>query len=84
MTLKKIEELRLRIAKSQVPSWELQNLAEAIGRTKSKRGKHPMYEMLGRPSLAIQNHSRPMPRYTKDSVLEILEGDLDAIEEVTS
>jgi len=25
-----------------------------------------------------------MPRYTKDSVLEILEGDLDAIEEVTS
>jgi len=51
MTLKKIEELRLRIAglrgKSQVPSWELQNLAEAIGRTKSKRGKHPMYEMPG-------------------------------------
>ena len=85
MTPKKIEELRLRVEvlrrQSQIPSRELQSLAEAVGRSRSKRGKHPIYEMPGRPSLAIPNHSRPMPRYTKDSILAMLEDDLGMLEE---
>jgi len=85
MTLKKIEELRAWVAKlraqGQVTSEQLERLAEAVGRTRSKRGKHPTYVTPRRPALSIPHHSRPMKRRTKDNILTTIEGDLTIIEE---
>jgi hypothetical protein len=84
MTLKRIEELRERIAefraKGQIPSKELRSLAEAIGRKLDGKGKHPMYVMKGRPRVPIPHHSAPIKRQTKEAILAILDGDLAAIE----
>ena len=85
MTLKKIEELRRRIAElrvqGQVSSRELEGLAEAVGRQKRKTGKHPMYVLKARPPLSIPHHSQPLKRRTKDSILTTLESDLATKEE---
>lgn len=85
MTLTRIEELRRWIeglrGQAQVPSRELERLAEALGRSKSKRGKEPVYVLPGRPPLSIPHHSRPMKRRTKDSILTTLESDLAELEE---
>ena len=80
MTLERIEELeawvgRLR-GQGQVPSSELERLAKAAGRTKQKRGKHPIYVTPGRPPLSIPHHGHPMKRRTKDSILTTIESDL--------
>lgn len=80
MTLKQIEELEAWVGKlrgqGQVPSSELERLAKAVGRTKEKRGKHPIYVSSGRPPLSIPHHGRPMKRRTKDSILTTIESDL--------
>ena len=46
-----------------------------------KRGKHPTFEMEGRPPLSIPNHPRALSPITVDDILDILEEDLDALEE---
>jgi hypothetical protein len=85
MSPKRLEELRERIRalseQAQVPSRDLENLAEAIGRRLRKGGKHPTYIMRGRPPLPISHHSAPIKRFTKNNILLVLEGDLDAYEE---
>jgi hypothetical protein len=86
MTLKRIDELRQWLtelrAQGQVPSRELERLAEAVGRVPHNRGKHPMYEMAGRLPLSIPHHSKPMNKFTKNQILTILEGDLGVQEEL--
>jgi hypothetical protein len=85
MTLKKIRELRRRIAElrgqAQVPSRVLENLAKAAGRELRQGGKHPMFILHGRPPLAIPHHSRPIKKLTKESILTQIEGDLAVQEE---
>lgn len=85
MTLKKIAELRRRIAglrgQAQVPSRVLENLAKATGRKLRNGGKHPIYVLPGRRPLAIPHHAQPINRYTKESILTQIEGDLAVQEE---
>lgn len=83
--LKKLEKLRQRLdnlrEQGQVRSRELESLAKAVGRT-FRAGKHPVYKMPGRPPLPIAHHSEPMKRHTKDGILDVLDGDIAAQEEL--
>ena len=85
MTLKKIAELRRRIAElrgqGDVPSRILERLAKATGRVPRMGGKEPLYVAPNRRPLAIPHHSRSIKRGTKESILTQLEGDLAAQEE---
>jgi hypothetical protein len=85
MSPKRIEDLRGRIRtlseQGQVSSRELESLAQAIGRKLRKGWRHPTYVMDGRPPLPIPHHSVPIKRLTKNNILLVLEGDLDAYEE---
>jgi hypothetical protein len=77
-----INQLRSRIA--NIRSRELISLAKKLGRSLFPRGKHPTYVsdiLLNRPPLSIPNHSGALPKYTAESILNILEEDLDIIDE---
>lgn len=89
MTLKKLERLRARIADlrraKDVKSREMVRLARAIGRKPdNSTGKEPTYvhtELQGRRPLSIPNHPT-LALGTKNNILDDLEGDLDAYEEI--
>lgn len=89
MTAKKLGQLRaevenLRRAKD-VKSREMVSLAGRIGRKPyNKKGKEPTYihpELPNRRPLSIPNHPTLAPG-TKNNILDDLEGDLDAYEEI--
>ena len=78
----RIRRLRRRIrqvqaGKANVRSRELRSLARSVGRVPVKRGKHPTFERKGRPPLTIPIHPGAMSPITVDSILDILEEDLD-------
>lgn len=82
MNLRRIRSLRrriqrLRLRRANVSSKRLVTLAQAIGRVRVKRGKHPTFEKEGRPPLPIPSHSRMMSPITVDNILDMLEEDLD-------
>jgi hypothetical protein len=91
MTADKLERLRkevddLRRAKD-VKSREMVRLAGRIGRKPyNKKGKEPTYinpDLPNRRPLSIPNHPTLAPG-TKNNILDDLEGDLDAYEEILS
>jgi len=71
----RIERLRLR--KANVESKELRRLARSVGRWPHKRGKEPTFVKEGRPPLTIPNHPGAMSPITVDTILDMLEEDLD-------
>jgi hypothetical protein len=91
MTLKRVAQLRAHIAELRrardVKSRDIVRLAQAIGRKPdNKRGKEPTYihpEIRNRRPLSIPNHPTLAPG-TKNNILDDLEGDLDAYEEILS
>jgi hypothetical protein len=71
-------------AGSGLASAELERLAEALGRVRSKRGSEPTWVSELFPDLrpiSIPHHSKPLARYTAMSILDSLELDLERIEE---
>jgi len=89
MTLRRIAQLRALIAELRrardVKSRDVVRLARAVGRKPdTKRGKEPTYvhpELANRRPLSIPNHPTLAPG-TKNNILDDLEGDLDAYEEI--
>ncbi|MDO8432535.1 MAG: type II toxin-antitoxin system HicA family toxin [Candidatus Binatus sp.] len=89
MTLKQVGRLRVRVGNLRrtrdVKSREMVRLAKAIGREPDNRtGKEPTYvhsELGDRRPLSIPNHPTLAPG-TKNNILDDLEGDLDAYEEI--
>lgn len=82
MHLKRIRNLRrriqrLRLRKANVRYKQLTSLTQSVGRESVKRGKHPTFEMEGRPPLTIPNHPGSLSPITVDSILDMLEADLD-------
>jgi hypothetical protein len=79
---RRVEELR---EKGGVGSSELESLAEALGRVKSKKGKHPTWVNLEHPDffpISIPHHgSKGLNKYTKNSILDQLELDIEKFEE---
>jgi hypothetical protein len=89
MTLKRVGQLRGRVEDLRrardVKSREMVRLAKAIGRKPhNSTGKEPTYihsELGNRRPLSIPNHPTLAPG-TKNNILDDLEGDLDAYEEI--
>jgi len=82
MTPERIRSLRrrigrLRVRKANVRSREIVSLAQAAGRVSVKRGKHSTFEKAGRPPLTIPHHPGSLSPMTIDSILDMLEADLD-------
>ena len=73
----KIEELRRR---GGVSSSEVVSIAEALGRTRFKRGKEPTWIKPGRRPLSIPNR-RDLAIGTKHNILDVLEEDINDYEE---
>lgn len=77
------EELR---QKGGINSSELESLAKAIGRVLSDRGKHPTWINEKFPELyplSIPRHgSKDLNKFTKNSILDQLESDLEKLEEI--
>jgi hypothetical protein len=72
--LDRIEGLRAK--RNNVHGRELFPIALAVGRVESRRGKHRVFEKLGRPPLPIPDHPRAMAGRTVLSILQILEEDI--------
>ena len=80
---KQVEELR---QKGGIGSSELESLAEALGRVRSKRGKHLTWinkAIPDLPPLSIPHHgSKDLNKYTANSILDQLEFDIDKFEKL--
>ena len=79
---KRVEELR---QKGGIGSSELESLAEALGRVRSKRGKHLTWinkAIPDLPPLSIPRHgSKDLNRITANIILDQLEQDIERFEE---
>jgi hypothetical protein len=86
MTRKRLEKLKRELAKlrarSAVKAKELERFAEKVGRRRSTRGKEPTFELAGRRPLSIPHHPGDLKIGTKNNILDTLEGDLIAYEQV--
>ncbi len=83
----KISELRAEFEKLRrrggVKPREIEALAEALGRFRHPRGKEPTWVSAKFPELfpvSIPHHDE-LNRYTKNSILNQLEADLERLEE---
>jgi len=80
---KQVEELR---QKGGIGSSELESLAEALGRVRSKRGKHLTWinkAIPDLPPLSIPHHgSKDLNKYTANDILDKLELDIEKLEEL--
>jgi hypothetical protein len=80
---KRLEALRTRLGNIQ--SRELESLAKALGRKRANRGSEPTYVSellpLSRP-LSIPHHSTTLKRGTAGNILDQLERDIEALEEL--
>jgi HicA toxin of bacterial toxin-antitoxin, len=78
-----VEELR---QKGGVNSSEIESLASALGRVPSDRGKHHTWINKRFPDLrpiSIPRHgSKDINKFTKNSILDQLEFDLEKLEEI--
>ena len=86
----RIRKLRDRLnslrAKGGIKSSEVESLAQALGRRKDARGKEPTWVNPGFPRLrplAIPHHSSDLNKFTARGILDQLEEDLEALEELT-
>jgi hypothetical protein len=84
---KRTAKLRSKIAdlreKGGIKPSELESLAKACGRIRHRRGKEPTWINPDIPTLwplSIPHH-RELNRFTAQSILDQLEGDLDTLEE---
>ncbi len=80
---KQLERMRNRSA--SIRSEELASFAGQVGRVMDPRGKEPTYVSEALPNsrpLSIPAHSGTMKRYTAESILDALEQDLLAYEEM--
>lgn len=80
---KRFEELR---KKGGIGYSELESLAEALGRVRSKRGKHLTWinkAIPDLPPLSIPHHgSKDLNKYTANDILDKLEIDIEKLEEL--
>lgn len=83
--LRKLRDDLHALRRAQPKARDLQSLAQRLGRARTQRGKHPMWESEPFPELrplSIPDHKgRDMPRGTKNSILDQLEEDLLAWEQ---
>ena len=80
---RKIANLRARSA--GIRTRELVSVANGLGRRSAQRGKEPTYVSDQFPNLrpiSIPSHSKPLKRFTAMSILDRLEDDVAAWEEV--
>jgi len=62
---------------------ELESLAESLGRTRLKRGKHPTWVNRLLPTarpVSIPSHTGDLNRFTARTILDQLEEDLEMLE----
>jgi hypothetical protein len=88
MDIRKLNRIRDRLnsfrGKGGIRPRKLEALARALGRSRVKRGKEPTWEnkeIAGLRPLTIPHHSTELNKYTADSILDQLEGDIERIEE---
>ena len=70
---------------SNLRNQELVSLAEALGRTRSKRGNEPTYISRLLPQskpISIPNHPGSLNKRTADNILDALEQDIFNLEEM--
>jgi hypothetical protein len=71
---------------ANIHSEELERAAMALGRSLFRRGKEPNYVsdiLPNRPPISIPHHgSRALSRFTAESILNDLEDDFSALEEI--
>ena len=90
MNRQKLDKLRIRVdelrQKGGIGSSELESLAEALGRVRSKRGKHLTWinkAIPDLPPLSIPHHgSKDLNKYTANDILDKLELDIEKLEEL--
>jgi hypothetical protein len=66
---------------------DVESLARALGRRRVQRGKEPTWDSVVFPesrSVTIPSHSGDLNRFTKDSILDQLEEDIERWEEEVS
>ena len=87
MDLDKIDSFRAWLCKlrgrlGNIKHTEIVTFAEALGRRQRPGSSPPMYvsNLPGRRSLPIHFHPKAMKRGTAKGALDILEGDIDALE----
>lgn len=76
---------RLRQHPANIRAQELINLAEALGRERSNRGKEPTFISLLLPDsnpISIPNHPGSLSRFTAGNILDALEQDIFNLEEM--
>lgn len=89
MDERKIKKLKstleiLRRKSANIRPDELIRLAKSLGRVASPRGKEPTFIstlLPNRKPLSIPNHPGALPRYTAESILDVLEEDIFLLEE---
>ena len=80
---KKIDAMRLR--PGNIRAQELENLAAALGRERSKRGKEPTYISTLLPNskpISIPNHPGALNKFVAGNILDSLEQDIFNLEEM--
>jgi hypothetical protein len=91
MTRKKLQRLKRRLAMlrqrpANIRSLELQSLARALGRVRdTSRGKEPTFVSLLLPAsrpLSIPDHPGSLKRFTAGNILDVLEQDIFALEDM--
>jgi hypothetical protein len=89
MTPKKLDKLRgeiLQRRRAPQKAADLEGIARRLGRKRINRGKHPMWESQDFPKLyvlSIPDHgSKDLPVGTRNSILDQLEDDILAWEEL--
>lgn len=88
MLQKKLDEITRRIEqarRSSPKARDLERIAKQLGRTKVNRGKEPTWEsdLPGRPPLSIPHHGgRDIAIGTRNSILDFLEDDVMALQEI--
>jgi hypothetical protein len=88
MDRKRLERLREeweQLRQSPQKAGTLERFAQKLGRHPAKRGKHPMWESVQfphLPALSIPHHSKDIPKPTVRSILNQLEDDINAWDEL--
>lgn len=89
MTPKKLKKLRKKIAdirrRGGISAGELERIAQKLGRKRHKRGKEPNWVssiLLDSFPISIPSHGDDLNKFTARGILDQLEQDVDAIEDL--